>query len=62
MQRQISALNIRRNNHPQTRLHNRSNMDSNVVDMLDVIGQHSLRYDKYIANLAQILRSLHSQR
>jgi hypothetical protein len=35
MQRQISALNIRRNNnHPQ----NQSTMDANVVDVLDVIG------------------------
>ena len=35
MQRQISALNIRRNNHNQ----NEQTMDSNVVDVLDVIGQ-----------------------
>jgi hypothetical protein len=34
MQRQISALNIRRNNHHQ----NQQTMDSNVVDVLDVIG------------------------
>jgi hypothetical protein len=37
MQRQISALNIRRNN----RLQNQHNtMDANVVDVLDVIGTH----------------------
>jgi hypothetical protein len=35
MQRQISALNIRRNNHHQNQ-HN--TMDANVVDVLDVIG------------------------
>jgi hypothetical protein len=36
MQRQISALNIRRNNHHHN--HNRNTMDANVVDVLDVIG------------------------
>lgn len=38
MQRQISALNIRRNNHHQ----NQQTMDSNVVDVLDVIGTFSV--------------------
>jgi hypothetical protein len=45
MPRQMSALNIRRNNNPEPqqtqrhhRRHNRQTMDSNVVDVLDVIG------------------------
>lgn len=43
MQRQISALNIRRNHHQaQHRQHN--TMDSNVVDVLDVIGKRSLLF------------------
>jgi hypothetical protein len=44
MNRQISALNIRRNNHHkqqqnQNQNQNQNNMDANVVDVLDVIGQ-----------------------
>jgi hypothetical protein len=35
MSRQISALNIRKNNHHQNQ---QNNMDVNVVDVLDVIG------------------------
>lgn len=54
MQRQISALNIRRNNHPQ----NQQTMDSNVVDVLDVIGGSSLLGFFNSTNRVQIPKSL----
>lgn len=41
LSRQISALNIRRN-HNQAHHHQHNTMDSNVVDVLDVIGQSAL--------------------
>jgi len=59
MQRQISALNIRRNHHPVT--HDQRNMDSNVVDVLDVIGECSICICRAqgAANTPQTPRSLH---
>lgn len=60
MQRQISALNIRRgNNNAQ---HHSNTMDANVVDVLDVIGQLSLWQMKNMANTIQTLRSPRSRR
>jgi hypothetical protein len=68
MDRQMSALNIRRNNnhllghnhknHAKQNAH-RNNMDANVVDVLDVIGQFLLYDFVHHANIkAQILRFL----
>lgn len=61
MQRQLSAINIRRNNH--NNVVNQRMMDGNVVDVLDVIGQSVQRGRMQLTNLLmQILKSLHSQR
>jgi hypothetical protein len=73
MDRQISALNIRRNNNHllahNNKLHgkqnlnrNRNNMDANVVDVLDVIGRYLLcGFTGYANVVVQILRFLRLQ-
>jgi hypothetical protein len=73
MDRQMSALNIRRNNNhllghnhklhgKQNANRNRNNMDANVVDVLDVIGQYLLCDLTCYANIVvQILRFLRLQ-